>query len=265
MYVDRFRLDGKVAIVTGGGRGLGRQMALAMAKHGAKLVLAARTQGQLDDAVAEIRNAGGTAIAVPTDVTDRKACFELVDAAVAAFGRLDVMMNNAGIGDRRTGPQDLLHYEPSDWLYTFDVNLNGTFHCTQAAGRFLVEQGQGGVIVNTASAAAMGGQRNNGAYGAAKAAVIAFTKTTAVNLARDGIRANAIIPGVISQAPDRSRPERGRLIPAGRVGEATEMGSMAVFLASDASSYVTGEVFTIDGGIIPGRVAPNGFAPAVVI
>jgi 2-deoxy-D-gluconate 3-dehydrogenase len=271
MYRERFDLTGKAAIVTGGGRGLGRQMAIALARHGASVAVAARTQSQLDDAVAEIREAGGRAIAVPTDITDRKACFALIDAAVQEFGRLDVVMNNAGIGDRRTGPQDLLNYEFEDWLYTFDVNLNGTFHCTQAAARVMVEQGEGGSIINTSSGTALRGNRGNGAYGAAKAAVIAWTKSTAINLAEHRIRANAIVPGFVSQAPPRSQEEadarraRGRYMPVGRLGEAWELGALAVFLASDASSYVTGETFIIDGGGLAGGYAPTGFAPAVPV
>ncbi len=269
MYVDKFSLQDKVAVVTGGGRGLGKQMALALAKHGASVVVAARTQAQIDEVVAEIRGFDGKALAVPTDITDRKACFALIDAAVKEFGRLDVMMNNAGIGDRRTGPQDFLNYLPEDWLYTFDVNLNGTFHCTQAAGRVMVEQGQGGSIINTASGTGLRGNRGNGAYATAKAGVIELTKNTAVNLAEHNIRANAIVPGFVSQAPPRGEQEadfrraRGRYMPVGRLGEAWELGALAVFLASDASSYVTGEAFIIDGGGLAGGYATTGFAPVV--
>ncbi len=269
MYVDKFSLSGKVAIVTGAGRGLGRQMALALAKNGAAVVVAARTQSQIDEAAAEIRALGAKSLAVATDITDRKACFALIDAAVKEFGRLDVMMNNAGIGDRRTGPQDFLNYEPADWLYTFDVNLNGTFHCTQAAGRVMVAQGQGGSIINTASGTGLRGNRGNGAYATAKAGVIELTKNTAVNLAEHKIRANCIVPGFVSQSPPRSQEEadmrlaRGRYMPVGRLGEAWELGALAVFLASDASSYVTGESFIIDGGGLAGGYATTGFAPSV--
>jgi NAD(P)-dependent dehydrogenase (short-subunit alcohol dehydrogenase family) len=268
VYKEKFRLDGKVAIVTGGGRGLGKQMALALAKNGAAVVVAARSQGQIDDVAAQIKDSGGKALAVPTDITDRNACFALVDAAVREFGGLHVMMNNAGIGDNRPGPQDLLNYPFENWLYTFDVNLNGTFHCTQAAGKRMVEQGEGGSIVNTSSGTALRGNRGNGAYGAAKAAVIAFTKTTAINLAEHRIRANAIVPGYVFQSPPRDQQEadsrlaRGRYIASKRLGDAWELGALAVFLAADASSYVSGEIFVIDGGGTAGGYTTVDFAPA---
>jgi NAD(P)-dependent dehydrogenase (short-subunit alcohol dehydrogenase family) len=246
-------------------------MAVALAKQGAAVVVAARTQAQIDEAAAEIRDLGAKALAVATDITDRKACFDLIDAAIAEFGRLDVMMNNAGIGDRRPGPQEFLDYPFENWLYSFDVNLNGTYHCTQAAGRVMVEQGQGGSIINTASGQGLRGSRGNGAYASAKAAVIELTKVTAGNLAEHNIRANVIVPGFVSQRPPANQEEadtrlaRGRYVAAQRLGEAWELGALAVFLASDASSYVSGEMFIIDGGGLAGGYAPVGFAPVVAI
>ena len=269
MYKEKFRLDGKVAIVTGGGRGLGKQMAIGLAKAGASVVLAARTKPQLDAVAAEIAGFGGKALGVPTDITDRDACFALIDAAVKEFGRLDIMMNNAGIGDRRPGPQEFLDYPFENWLYTMDVNLHGTYHCTQAAGKVMVAQGQGGSIINTSSGTGLRGNRGNGAYATAKAAVIELTKNTAVNLAEHNIRANAIVPGFVSQNPPRTQEEadmrlaRGRYMPVQRLGEAWELGALAVFLASDASSYVTGEMFIIDGGGLAGGYATTGFTPTV--
>ncbi len=271
LYLEKFRLDGKVAIVTGGGRGLGKQMAIALAKHGASVVVAARTQSQIDDAAAEIRDAGAKSLAVSTDITDRDACFALIDAAVKEFGRLDIMMNNAGIGDRLPGPQEFINYPFENWLRTFAVNLHGTYHCTQAAGKVMVEQGQGGSIINTASGTGLRGNRGNGAYATAKAGVIELTKNTAVNLAEHNIRANVIVPGFVAQNPPRSQEDadmrraRGRYYPVQRMGEAWELGALAAYLASDASSYVSGEMFIIDGGGLAAGLATTGFAPTVSI
>ena len=269
MYLEKFSLAGKVAVVTGGGRGLGKQMCLAMAMHGADIVAAARSIGQIEETAKEVRDLGRRAIAVPTDVTDSKACNALIDAAIAELGQIDIMMNNAGIGDRRGGPTELTEYTDEDWHYTLDVNLSGTFYCSRAASKRMIERGAGGVIINTSSGTGLRGNTGGWAYGTAKAGVIAFTKSLAVILAKDNIRANAIVPGFVSTLPPRNEQEaefrraRGRYMPVKRLGEAWELGALAVYLASDASSYVTGESFIIDGGGLAGGYATTGFAPTV--
>jgi 3-oxoacyl-[acyl-carrier protein] reductase len=156
-----------------------------------------------------------------------------------------------------------------DWHDTIDVNLSSAFYCARAAARFMSEANSG-VIINVSSGTALRGFPQSFAYGAAKAGVIALTKSLAVALARYGVRANAIVPGFVAQIPplneqdEEQRRARGRFIPAQRLGEATELGPLAVFLASEASSYITGNIYIIDGGGLADGLAPVGFAPAEV-
>ncbi|MEX1255572.1 MAG: SDR family NAD(P)-dependent oxidoreductase [Dehalococcoidia bacterium] len=269
MVLERLRLDGKAAVVTGAGRGLGQQMALALAEAGADVVCAARTAKQIEATAEAVRATGQRAIAVPTDVRDSTQCDALVQACVDEFGRIDIMLSNAGIGDARGHNQEIWGITDDDWRDTVDVNLSSAFFCARAASKAMIERGEGGVIINVASGTALRAYPMGVAYGAAKAGVIAFTKTLAVMLQRHNIRANCIIPGFVAQRPARNDEEaammstRGRYIPAKRLGEAWELGPLAVYLASDASSYVTGQGFIIDGGGLAGGLAPTGFAPAV--
>jgi len=262
--LDRLRLDGKAAVVTGAGRGLGQQMALALAEAGADVVCAARTASQIEATAEAVRALGRRAVAVPADVRDSAQCDALVRACVDAFGRIDVMLSNAGIGDARGHSRELWDVSDEDWRDTLDVNLSSAFYCARAASRAMIERGEGGAIINVASGTALRAYTLNFAYGAAKAGVIALTKTLAVLLQRHDIRANCIIPGFVSQRPARGEEElamfgaRGRYIPAQRLGEAWELGPLAVYLASEASSYVTGQGFIIDGGGLAGGLAPLG-------
>jgi NAD(P)-dependent dehydrogenase (short-subunit alcohol dehydrogenase family) len=269
MVLERLKLDGKVAIVTGAGRGLGRQMALALADAGADVVCAARTADQIDRTAADIRALGRRAVSQPTDVRDSKQCDALVRRAVDEFGKLDVMLSNAGIGDMRGANAELWDVNDADWHDTLDVNLSSAFYCARAASKQMVAQGHGGVIINVASGTAMRAYPMSFGYGAAKAGVIALTKSLSAMLVKHDIRVNCIIPGFVRQAPARNEQEqvfaqtRGRYLPAQRLGEAWELGPLAIFLASDASSYVTGQGFVIDGGGLAGGLAPVGFAPEV--
>jgi NAD(P)-dependent dehydrogenase (short-subunit alcohol dehydrogenase family) len=266
MVLEKFDLTDKAIAITGAGRGLGEQMAYALAHAGADLVLAARTEAQLQKVADRVREIGRRAIVVPTDVRDSGQCDRLVETCIDGFGAIDAMFSNAGIGDRAGAGSSIMDLADDDWRDTIDVNLSSAFYCARAAARFMSERGKG-VIVNTSSGTALRGFPQSFAYGAAKAGVIALTKSLAIGLSHYGIRANCIVPGFVAQFPpvneqdEEQRRARGRFIPAQRLGEATELGPLAVFLASDASSYVTGSIYVIDGGGLAAGVAPTGFAP----
>lgn len=269
MVLEKLQLGGpprRVAIVTGGSRGLGKAMATALSVAGADVCIASRTVSQLESAADEIEQASGRRpLVVPTNVQSSAACDALIARTVEHFRRLDIMLNNAGIGDRRGGGSKIWDLEDADWHDTIEVNLHSTFYCSRAAARQMREQGDGGVMVNVASGTALRSSANSFAYAAAKAGVISLTKSLAGMLAGEGIRVNCIIPGFVAQQAPRSQEQfeqlqqRGRFNTAGRIGEAWELGPLAVFLCSDASSYVTGESFVIDGGGLAGGIAPAGY------
>jgi NAD(P)-dependent dehydrogenase (short-subunit alcohol dehydrogenase family) len=269
MVMERLKLEGKTAIVTGAGRGLGRQMALALAEAGADVICAARTADQVERTAADIRALGRRAAAQPTDVRDSAQCDAMVQRAVTDFGRLDIMLSNAGIGDMRGANAELWDVNDDDWHDTLDVNLSSAFYCARSASKQMVAEGHGGVIINVASGTAMRAYPMSFGYGAAKAGVIALTRSLSAMLWKHEIRVNCIIPGFVRQAPARNEREesfahaQGRYIPAQRLGDAWELGPLAVLLASDASSYITGQGFVIDGGGLAGGLAPMGFAPEV--
>jgi NAD(P)-dependent dehydrogenase (short-subunit alcohol dehydrogenase family) len=243
-------LDGKVAIVTGAGRGLGREIALALSDAGAKVTVGSRTQSQVDEVAGQIKAAGGDALAVTVDVTDEKSVCNLVDTAVDRFGHIDIVVNNSGIVD--TSP--LLDQQPEAWDRVVATNLRGTYLVTRAAGKHMTRQGSGKVI-NIASNFALMGVANHAAYSASKAAVIAFTRAMAVEWARHGIQVNAIAPGYFETAlnadmrADEDMTSRVvRAIPARRMGTPAELKPWVLLLAGAASDFMTGEVIVIDGG-----------------
>lgn len=243
-------LHGKVAIVTGAGRGLGREIASALAGAGASTVVASRTRAELDAFVAETEATGGEALAVPTDVTDADAVEALVAATVERFGRIDIVVNNSGIVD--TSP--LLDQSPEAWDRVVATNLRGTYLVTRAAGRHLTAQGSG-KVVNIASNFALMGVANHAAYSASKAAVIAFTRSMAVEWARHGVQVNAIAPGYFETDLNAAMRDDAdmmarvtRAIPARRMGAPAELRPWVLLLAGPESDFMTGEVIVLDGG-----------------
>lgn len=243
-----FALPGKVAIVTGSGRGLGRAVAEGLAAAGASVVTCARSVDEAQAVAAAICEAGGRAVGVPADVTERRSRAELVERAVKEFGRLDVLVNNAGIEIVRAADE----CGEEEWQRTLDTNLVGCFHCSQLAAARMREQGRGGSIINLSSMASVVAMPGLAAYGASKAAVNQLTRALAAEWAASGIRVNAIAPGFMD---NRMRDggmtplERVRAVtPLGRRGRPEELVGPVVFLASDAASYVTGTILFVDGG-----------------
>jgi len=263
--LEKLRLDDRAIVVTGSGRGLGKAMAKALAKAGGSVVCSARTQSQIDQTVAEITADGGIAVAQQCDVTDSSQVDKLVDRCIAAFGKIDVMIANAGGGAVR-GNWEFWEYPDDAFETVLATNLKSNFYCARAAAKFMVKRGQGGVIIHTASGTALRGNRTF-AYPAAKGGQISLAKSTATMLAPYRIRVNTIIPGFVAQEPAKSEEEEkvralgGARIPVRRLGEWWELGPLAVYLASDASAYVTGQSFIIDGGGLAGGLGPVEFVP----
>lgn len=261
--LESLSMEGKRVIVTGAGRGLGRQMALHLARAGADIVCAARTRSQIEAVAEQIRALGRAALVAPTDVSDSSQVDALVDRVIAEWGGFDVMIANAGGG----GAASLKHVtdvSDDDWHDTVNLNFSSAFFCARAATRHFRAESKPGNIITVASGTALRGDARLFVYGAAKAGVITLTQALATQLAREQIRVNCIVPGFVLQqdisgdddAIARARYQGAR-IPAGRVGEAWELGPLAVYLASEASSYMTGEAIVIDGGGLAGGLAPS--------
>ena len=243
-------LAGKAAIVTGAGRGLGRSMAMALVEAGATVTAAARNEDELVAFVEEAERSGGHALACPTDVTDESSVENMVDATVKAWGRVDILVNNSGI----VASTPLIEQSTEEWDRVIATNLRGTFLVTRAVGRHLVRQ-RSGKVVNIASNFALQGVANHAAYSASKAAVIAFTRSMAIEWARFGVQVNAIAPGYFATPlNDALRQDAEtldkvvRAIPAHRMGRADELKPWVLMMAGPASDFMTGEVIVIDGG-----------------
>jgi NAD(P)-dependent dehydrogenase (short-subunit alcohol dehydrogenase family) len=256
-----FDLTGRVAIVTGGSIGLGRQMAEGLAEMGAHLVLCARKEERCHEAAEELQQLGVKAIAMGCDVKDPSSIQEMVDATLSQFGRIDVLINNAGIS--WGAPVEEMRLE--DWNKVIETNLTGTFLCAQAVGKVMIRQGRdknsaasntGGKIINIASVAGLGGapaELPAIGYHASKGGVISFTKDLACKWASHNIQVNAIAPGWFpTHMSNRVLEHHEELflshIPLRRFGNEHDLKGAAVFLASDASNYVTGHVLVVDGG-----------------
>ncbi|MBA3329901.1 MAG: glucose 1-dehydrogenase [Actinobacteria bacterium] len=248
-----FDLSGRVAVVTGGGTGIGKQMATALAELGADVVLCARKPERCEEAAAELRELGVRALGLRCDVTDEREVRELVERTVGELGRIDVLVNNAGT-TWGASPEDM---PLAGWQKVVDVNLTGAFLCAQAAGRAMIERGEGGAIVNIASVAGLRGApvevMNTIVYHATKGGLIALTRDLAWKWARHRIRVNAIAPGWFPSEMSRVVLERGGdailgSIPLGRYGGDDDLKGAVALLASRASNFMTGQVVVVDGG-----------------
>ena len=246
---DLFRLDDKVAVVTGASSGLGVAFAQALAEAGADVALGARRTEMLEDTAAQVRDTGRRALTVTTDVADPESCTALVAAAMAEYGRVDILVNNAGIGTAVPATRET----PEQFRQVIDVNLNGSYWMAQACGRVMQP---GSSIVNISSVLGLTtGGLPQAAYSASKAGIIGLTRDLAQQwTGRKGIRVNALAPGFFASEMTETYPD-GYLdlammrVPSGRLGDATELAATLVWLASPAAGYVTGQTIAVDGGI----------------
>ena len=248
--VEGLVLKGRVALVTGGGRGLGHALALALAEAGADVALAARSSGEIERVATEVEERGRRSLAVPTDVTDEEGVEGLVERTLDDLGKLDVLVNNSGVIQMSL----LIETSSEDWDRVVATNLRGTFLCMRAAGRHFADRGAGKVI-NVSSNLAFKGRPRFSAYSASKAAIAVLTRTAAVEWAKFGAQVNAIAPGYVETDMNselrRDQELYARVvdqIPAKRMARAEEIGPLVVYLASPASDFMTGETIVIDGG-----------------
>jgi 2-deoxy-D-gluconate 3-dehydrogenase len=248
----QFDLSGKKALVTGATRGIGRAIAIGLAAAGADVAIAARNGDQLREVAAEIEAGGRRSLVLPTDVTDADAVRAMVTSAIDGLGGVDVLVNNAG-GSSFMGPFTDMRFR--GWEKVMRLNVESVVHATQALGPHLLERGSGSVI-NIASVAGLTGSPALAAYGASKAALVSLTKTLAIEWGSAGVRVNALCPGWTATDLNRDLWSNEQLssalmarVPLARWAGAEEMVGPAVFLAADASSYVTGQVLVADGGL----------------
>lgn len=244
-------LSGRVAIVTGASRGIGRAIALELARRGATVVVNYHTnEAAAQEVVAEIQRAGGRALAVRADVSQFEEARRLVDTATEAFGQVDILVNNAGV----TRDTLLLRMSEEDWDVVLDTNLKGAFNCIKAAARTMVRR-RFGRIINITSVAGLAGNVGQANYCAAKAGLIGLTKAVAKELGPRNITVNAVAPGFVETDMTASLPQdlkdmAIRMTPLGRAGTPEDIAKAVAFLASDEAAFITGQVLSVDGGMV---------------
>lgn len=247
---EKMRLLDKVAIITGGGRGIGEATALKFAKEGAKLVIADINRESVDETVDAILEMGGEALGLVADVTSQDSVNAMIQGTLDRFGKLDIIVNNAGI----TMDSTLLKMQEDQWDAVIDVNLKGVYNCGQAAAKVMVEQGYG-VILNASSVVGIYGNFGQTNYAATKWGVIGMTKTWSKELGRKGVRVNAVAPGFILTPMVKKMPEKvldniTAKTTLGRLGEPEDIANAYCFLASDEAKYITGAVLEVTGGVV---------------
>jgi NAD(P)-dependent dehydrogenase (short-subunit alcohol dehydrogenase family) len=250
-------LDGKAAMLTGTSSGIGRAIAVRFAREGASVVLASRTTAGDEETARLVREAGGEAVVIPTDVSDPDQAQRVVDEALARFGRLDCAVNNAA---RVGAPSSTLTQTIEEWEATIKTNLNGTWFCMRAQLGAMLADGLGGSIVNTASVGGLVGSPTMPAYSASKAGIMGITRTAALEFAKQGIRVNAICPGPVetpmtlamAEAGGPSAADVAQFIPVGRPGSVEDIAAAAAFLSSDQAGFITGISLPVDGGMFAG-------------
>jgi NAD(P)-dependent dehydrogenase (short-subunit alcohol dehydrogenase family) len=263
--LERLSLDGKVVVITGGGTGLGLAMVRALARAGANLSIAGRRQGPIDDAASEVQALGREALAISTDVSDSDQVNRLISTTLDHFGHIDVLINNAGAVQENVR-KPIWDISDAEWRRVMDVNLTGAFYCARAVAKPMADRGLG-KIVNVASGFGLRAGRDIYMYCCSKGGMVQLTRVLAFNLAQYGITANSIVPGFIptrgAESMGETVPSSGAFLPIGKLGRPEDVGPAAVFLASPASDYMTGEMFILDGGGLAAGLAPAGHAPLI--
>ena len=251
-YRNAFDMTGSVAVITGGARGIGFEAAVALGQCGAKIVLASRDRSSLDGAVKRLAETGVDAACAVLDVTDPSAVNKAADSIVAEQGKVDILVNSAGIARLNSA----IETPDDEWRAVMDVNINGLFWCCRAFGRHMVAQGRGSIInLGSMSGLIINRPQTAASYMASKGAVHMLTKALATEWAKSGVRVNALAPGYVATDMTLKMRERPELFhvwldmtPMGRIGEPSEIATAIVYLASPASTYVTGAILSIDGG-----------------
>ncbi len=266
--LETFSLDGKVVLITGGGTGLGLAMVRALARAGANLALAGRRAAPIEAAAQEVTDLGREALVVTTDVTDSKQVDQLVATTLDRFGHINVLINNAGAVQENVR-KPLWDITDDEWNLVMNVNLSGAFFCARAVSKPMADRGKG-KIINVASGFGLRAGRDIYMYCCSKGGMIQLTKVLSFNLARFGITANSIVPGFIPTTSTDSEirstlPRSGEFLPIGKLGTPEDLGPVAVFLASEASDYMTGEMIIADGGGLAAGITPTGHAPVVAL
>jgi 3-oxoacyl-[acyl-carrier protein] reductase len=244
------RLKDKVAIITGGANGIGKETAFTFAREGAHVVIADFDKTTGEQSVKELQEQGAKALFLQVNVADQQSVLQMVEAAFQAFGRIDILINNAGI----TRDAMLKKLTAEHWQQVIDVNLSGVFYCTQAVLPYMVEQ-QKGKIICTSSIVGVHGNIGQTNYAATKAGVIGLTKTWAKELGRKGINVNAVAPGfvetgMVAKVPEKVINQMVEKVPMQRLGQPSDIANAYLYLASDESDYVNGTVLEVDGGLV---------------